>query len=216
MTSPRALGALGATVLAAAIMPGAAVAAERAVGVGPAERAGPGWTWPLAPRPTVAAPFDGPPGPYAPGHRGVDLRATVGQQVLAAGPGVVAFAGTVAGRGVLSVDHAGVRTTYEPVAPLVTVGAAVAAGDPIGTVTAAPGHCLPGTCLHWGVRRGETYLDPLALVGAAHDVRLLPHWGATPWVRWGSTPAQQPPHGLLPPGAVASVAPDRGPLLARR
>ena len=37
-----------------------------------------------------------------------------------------------------------------------------------------PGHAdCPGACLHWGVRRGAEYLDPLALVATGH-VRLLP------------------------------------------
>ncbi|MFC6515912.1 hypothetical protein ACFQFR_25935 [Streptomyces goshikiensis] len=46
--------------------------------------------------------WDPPPGPYAAGHRGVDLAAPVGAEVRAAGPGRVHFAGPVAGRGVLS------------------------------------------------------------------------------------------------------------------
>ena len=43
----------------------------------------------------------------------------------------------------------------------------------MATVAATPGHCAPATCLHWGVLRGETYLDPLVLVGAVR-VMLLP------------------------------------------
>jgi murein DD-endopeptidase MepM/ murein hydrolase activator NlpD len=59
--------------------------------------------------------------PFGPGHRGVDLAAVAGAPVLAAGAGTVVFAGTVAGRGVVSVDHSGgLRTTYEPVLPTVT------------------------------------------------------------------------------------------------
>ncbi len=34
-------------------------------------------------------------------------------------------------------------------------------------------HCFPRACLHWGLRRGDTYLDPLTLVGAG-PIRLLP------------------------------------------
>jgi murein DD-endopeptidase MepM/ murein hydrolase activator NlpD len=73
--------------------------------------------WPLSPEPMVTRSFQAPDGRYGAGHRGVDLAATPGQQVLAAGPGVVVFAGTVAGCGVVAVDRdGGLRTTYEPVA----------------------------------------------------------------------------------------------------
>ncbi len=38
-----------------------------------------------------------------------------------------------------------------------------------------PGHagCPDAACLHWGLRRGETYLDPMTLLRPAR-VRLLP------------------------------------------
>ncbi|HEX7187763.1 MAG TPA: peptidoglycan DD-metalloendopeptidase family protein [Actinomycetes bacterium] len=140
-----------------------------------------GWEWPLQPQPRVVAGFQAPPSPYAAGHRGADLAAGVGQPVLAAGGGVVAFAGPVAGRPVVSVVHPdGRRTTYEPVVARVAAGDRVSAGAVLGAVSAAPGHCLPATCLHWGLRLGETYLDPLALVGAA-PVRLLPVWTDQAW-----------------------------------
>lgn len=129
--------------------------------------------WPLSPEPEVVTAFDPPATPYAAGHRGVDLLGAVGQPVLAALPGVVTFAGSIAGRGVVVVGHGATRTTYEPVAATVTVGAAVGAGGPIGVLQAAPSHCAPRFCLHWGWLEGEIYLDPLRLVGAG-PVRLLP------------------------------------------
>ncbi|MFD0820256.1 M23 family metallopeptidase, partial [Micromonospora zhanjiangensis] len=92
----------------------------------------------------------------------------------AAGDGVILYAGQVAGRPVVSVLHAGgLRTTYEPVVPGVRVGQPVRAGDRLGALV--PGHpgCPVGTCLHWGLRRGDSYLDPLALLGLGR-VRLLP------------------------------------------
>jgi murein DD-endopeptidase MepM/ murein hydrolase activator NlpD len=118
----------------------------------------------------------------------VDLAAVAGAPVLAAGPGTVVFAGPVAGRMVVSIDHAGgLRSTYEPVSPLVRAGEVVAGGQQIGTLQ--PGHGTPGAadsgarpgdggcgatvCLHWGVRRGMDYLDPLRLLGLG-GVRLLP------------------------------------------
>jgi murein DD-endopeptidase MepM/ murein hydrolase activator NlpD len=135
---------------------------------------GPAWAWPMDGPPPVTRPFDLADGPFAAGHRGVDLAAAPGSMVLAAGDGVVAFAGMVAGRPVVSVDHAGgLRTTYEPVDPSVAAGQPVARGSPLGVLLTGHAGCPTAACLHWGVRRGGTYLDPLALLNAVR-VRLLP------------------------------------------
>jgi murein DD-endopeptidase MepM/ murein hydrolase activator NlpD len=132
------------------------------------------WTWPLAPDPRVVEVFHAPPTPWSAGHRGVDLAAAVGQPVLSAGRGRVVFSGAVAGRGVVVVLHSdGLRTSYEPVVGRTPVGTMVERGSPIGVVAAVAGHCAPATCLHWGLRRGETYLDPLMLLGLGPPV-LLP------------------------------------------
>lgn len=132
------------------------------------------YAWPLLPPPAVLAPFGAPDNPFGPGHRGVDLAGAIGQPVLAARGGTIVFAGPVAGLGVVSVQHDdGLRSTYEPVLPVVTAGATVAAGDVLGTLTAGHRGC-PSTCLHWGVRRGRLdYVDPLVLLFPLH-VRLLP------------------------------------------
>ncbi|MDL5155985.1 murein hydrolase activator EnvC family protein [Actinomycetospora termitidis] len=129
----------------------------------------------------VARRFLAPPTPYGRGHRGVDLAAAPGTPVVAAGPGTVVYAGLLAGRGVVSVQHAGgLRTTYEPVAASVVVGASVARGTVVGTLD--PGHpgCPASACLHWGLRWAhppgaprEQYLDPLLLVGLGRT-RLWP------------------------------------------
>ncbi|NJP30781.1 murein hydrolase activator EnvC family protein [Micromonospora thermarum] len=130
--------------------------------------------WPLPGPPLVVRHFDPPPQPWLSGHRGVDLAATPGALVRAAGAGMVTFAGAVAGRPVVTVTHAdGLRTTYEPVRPAVEVGAPVPAGGPIGHLLAGHPGCPVASCLHWGLRRGDVYLDPLALVGRG-PVRLLP------------------------------------------
>ncbi len=146
--------------------------------------------WPLRPTPGVAAGFDPPTTPWGAGHRGVDLIGTPEQQVRAALAGNVSFVGMIAGRGVVVVDHGDTRTTYEPVAPGVTRGQPVAAGDALGRLALPGSHCFPRSCLHWGWIRGETYLDPLRLVGAG-PVRLLPLAGlptraapATPYAAW--------------------------------
>ena len=93
--------------------------------------------------------------------------------------GTVTFAGVLAGRGVVVVDHGDTRTTYEPVEAIVPVGQAVGRGEVIGHLQAVASHCPPRACLHWGWLRGATYLDPLDLVGAG-PVRLLPLWRDAP------------------------------------
>jgi murein DD-endopeptidase MepM/ murein hydrolase activator NlpD len=136
--------------------------------------------WPLLPEPAVVTGFEPPATPWGAGHRGVDLLGHVAQPVAAALPGRVSFAGVLAGRPVLVVDHGGTRTTYEPVAATVSVGDTVAAGDLIGVLSLVGSHCLPRACLHWGwIEGAETYLDPLRLVGAG-PVRLLPLWRDEP------------------------------------
>jgi hypothetical protein len=82
----------------------------------------------------------------------------------------VAFAGQVAGRGVVSVDLAGtgepaLRTTFEPVRASVREGDEVEPGEVLGVLEPPTAHCA-GACLHWGLRRGEAYpyLNPLSLL----------------------------------------------------
>ena len=136
----------------------------------PARRFG----WPLRPRPVVARPFEPPSMPYGPGHRGADLVGVAGQPVLSAGDGTVVYAGPLAGRGVVSVQHAdGLRTSYEPVLAEVRPGRLVRRGERLGTLAAGHPGCPVTACLHWGLRRDGRYVDPLSLVDAGH-VRLLP------------------------------------------
>ncbi|MEP6813924.1 MAG: peptidoglycan DD-metalloendopeptidase family protein [Marmoricola sp.] len=135
--------------------------------------------WPLDPRPAVVRGFDPPATTWGAGHRGVDLLGHRGQPVLAALAGRITFAGRLAGRGVVVVDHGDLHTTYQPVASDVHVGDHVARGQWIGTLQLGASHCFPGACLHWGLLRGDTYLDPLVLIGGG-PVRLLPLAGAPP------------------------------------
>jgi murein DD-endopeptidase MepM/ murein hydrolase activator NlpD len=144
-------------------------AAPAATGDHPAPRG----VWPLSPRPAVVRGFDPPSSPWGSGHRGVDLLGHLGQPVRAARAGTVSYAGTLAGRGVVVVDHGAERTTYEPVSPSVSAGERVGAGTVLGTLQLGMSHCFPRACLHWGLLRGDTYLDPLTLVGGG-PVRLLP------------------------------------------
>lgn len=132
---------------------------------------------PVGPPLTVLTPFDPPDHAYGRGHRGVDLAAEAGSRVRAALGGTVAFAGMVAGRGVVSVQNAhGLRTTFEPVAASVTVGDRVRAGDVLGTLASGHPSCAPASCLHLGLRRPDgSYLDPMLLFRPGRAV-LLP-WG---------------------------------------
>jgi murein DD-endopeptidase MepM/ murein hydrolase activator NlpD len=145
--------------------------------------------WPLGPAHEVAAGFDPPETTYGAGHRGVDLAGHVGQAVHASLAGRVVFAGMLAGRGVVVVDHGATRTTYEPVAATVRVGDVVARGAVIGRLTAISSHCAPAACLHWGWIRNadDAYLDPLPLTGAGLPIRLKP-WAGLPLssTRWPS------------------------------
>lgn len=165
------------------------VAAERAgPSTDPGGAAGPGdarstrgarWTWPLVPVPPVLRRFRAPESPYGRGHRGTDLAATAGAEVVAVEGGVVAHAGRVAGRGTVTVTHpGGLSSTYEPVRPRVVTGTSVGRGDLLGALEApsalpAGGHCLLTACLHLGARRGGAYVDPLLLL-RVEPVRLLP------------------------------------------
>ena len=133
----------------------------------------------MQPPPEVIERFDPPDSPYGAGHRGVDLLGHLGQTVHASLGGTVTYAGMLAGRGVVVVSHGTTRTTYEPVAASVAIGTLVATGSPIGTLEAAGSHCPPQACLHWGWIAGDTYLDPLRLVGLG-PVRLLPLWRDEP------------------------------------
>jgi murein DD-endopeptidase MepM/ murein hydrolase activator NlpD len=77
------------------------------------------------------------------------------------------------------VVHGSLRTTYEPVQATVRRGVRVAAGERIGLLQAGHPGCSEKACLHWGLLRGETYLDPLSRLGE-RPVRLLPLAGAAP------------------------------------
>jgi murein DD-endopeptidase MepM/ murein hydrolase activator NlpD len=92
--------------------------------------------------------------------------------VHAATDGVVTFAGSVAGVGIVTVTSGALRTTYEPLR-VAHAGQQITRGAVLGQLTLAGSHCAPDACLHWGLLRGTDYLDPLALLGL-EQVRLLP------------------------------------------
>lgn len=138
------------------------------------------WVRPV-PGPLVR-PFDPPARRWSAGHHGVDLAASAGETVHAPAPGTVVFAGAVAGKPVVVVAHpGGLRSTFEPAAATVRVGTHVGGGDPVarraggdGDGGAGAGHCGARRCLHWGVLRGDAYLDPMTFLGEDAPIVLLP------------------------------------------
>lgn len=135
-----------------------------------------GFTNPVTrlPRPNrVLRTFNKPAKNWLPGHRGVDLEATPNDPIYAAGDGTVIYAGTLAGIPTVSIEHpGGLRTTYQPVLPLVAVGDTVTRQQPIGTLAPGGTHGYPG--LQWGAKFGaDNYINPLTLLPAP-VIRLKP------------------------------------------
>ena len=121
------------------------------------------YSWPV--HGPVIRPFTPPSDPYGPGHRGIDIGAPFGSDLLAARDGVVAFAGWVGGSLFISIDHDdGVRTTYSWLSEIdVRKGDLVTRGQLLGRT----GHGHPDVAephLHFGARIGSTYIDPMLLL----------------------------------------------------
>ena len=121
--------------------------------------------WPVTPV-RILADFDPPNAVWEAGHRGLDLAAVTGDQVVSMTGGRVGFVGTVAGKPVVTVLLSdGRRVTYEPVHSDVGFGDRVEPGALLGTVAREGGHCGGRSgCLHVGLLRGDTYLNPRSLL----------------------------------------------------
>lgn len=136
--------------------------------VGPASD----WVSPVLPF-RLQRPFVAPPHEYGPGHRGIDLEVVGDDVVRAPAAGIVAFAGQVAGRGILTIDHGdGLVSTLEPVVTELLPGARVAAAAPVGW-SSTGGHTAAGS-VHFGVRLDGAYINPMVLLGAVPRAVLLP------------------------------------------
>lgn len=167
------------SALALALLVGSAVPAASA---DPVPRALPGaavspsnadeWTWPVAAFRLERA-YVAPPHPYGSGHRGIDVRPADGQSIVSPADGIIAFAGVVADRPVVTIDHGqGLITTLEPVTCDLPPGTIIRRGDVIGSL-AAGGHADAGT-LHIGLRRDGEYVNPLVMLGGVPRAVLLP------------------------------------------
>jgi len=163
---------LGAVLAAATATPKDAPGPARGAVVATDESRAP-WVWPTGSR-VVSRPWEAPADDYAAGHRGLDVPAAIGDAAVAVDVGTVTFAGSVAGRGVVTIDHGGgLRSTLDSVAPSVTAGDTVAPGDTVGRV--AVGHCPESDpCLHLGARLDDRYVDPTPYLPAAEWPVLLP------------------------------------------
>jgi murein DD-endopeptidase MepM/ murein hydrolase activator NlpD len=117
-----------------------------------------------------------PQGLYG-GHWGIDFAVPVGTPVGASTSGRVSFAGEVAGMKTVTVDHGGgLRSSVSYLSTIaVAVGTSVSAGQLLGTSGWAHGYQR----LHFSVRVGDTYVDPMTLLACAGSapgsgLRLLP------------------------------------------
>jgi hypothetical protein len=148
-------------------------------------------TWVRPVSGAIVRPFAAPQTRYGPGHRGADLAAPSGTSVVAAGDGVVAFAGDVAGSRHVVIAHAGgLKTGYSFLSGIdVASGARVKRGTRIGT-TGGSGAEHGAGALHFSLRINDDYVDPMVLF-APPDLSLLVHLA--------------PPHG-----------PDEGPVSPAR
>ena len=117
---------------------------------------------------------------FGAGHRGVDLGAPPGTPVRAAAAGRVRFAGRVVDATWVTVDHGTLRTT---VGPLLTVR--VRTGDDVlrGTVLGSSGRAHGRDAVHWSARRGETYVDPLAVGRLVASLVPMDHERRAGWPR---------------------------------
>ncbi len=130
----------------------------------------------------VVREFQAPLTRYGRAHLGVDLAAAPGTTVRASAAGTVVFAGLVAGARHVVIRHPGdLRTSYSFLASVsVRLGDKVARGAPLGTTGESEGHS--GAVLHFGLRIGDAYVDPMRLfapVDLAAIVHLAPLVGTT-------------------------------------
>ena len=139
---------------------------------GPAAAAEARYRWPV--RGPVIRPFVAPADPYAAGHRGIDIGAPVGTAVRAAEGGLVTFAGWIAGSLYVTIEHPdGLRTSYSWLSSHdVGRGDRVSRGDVIGRT--GRGHREEARPhLHFSVRAGSTYIDPMLVLESATFVGVI-------------------------------------------
>lgn len=116
----------------------------------------------------VVDPFRGPACTWCPGNRGVEYQPGTGTPVTAVAAGTVSFSGVVAGTRYIVVDLGeGLRATYGHLAAsTVVAGTHVSPGQLLGSTTER---------FFFGIRDGDTYIDPAPLLGKRrYRPRLVP------------------------------------------
>ncbi|GAA2867579.1 hypothetical protein GCM10020220_066220 [Nonomuraea rubra] len=109
----------------------------------------------------------------------------------------------------ITIDHeGGLRTTYLPVTASVRRGQPITPGAKLGVLEPSKHHCEE-SCLHWGLRRGTSYLNPLQLLGHA-PTRLLPFW--PPPQRTPTTPQPRTAARVPTPATTPAIPPGSTPL----
>lgn len=117
----------------------------------------------------ISDPFRPPEHQFAAGNRGIEYDTETGQTVRASAPGVVRFAGQVAGNLFVTVDHgSGLVTTAGFLESIdVDEGQVVDHGTVIGSA---------GDQFHFSARVDGVYIDPATLFEQLEArVRLVPH-----------------------------------------
>ena len=156
-------------VALAVVLPLSAAGAQSRAELRPTAREGAEHAVPLYGE--LIRPYDAPDDPFAPGHRGIDVAAPIGQAVRASARGVVSFAGSVAGNRTVTIDHGeGLLTSYSFLeSATVSEGDTVSLGTVVGTVGRGHTNGDPKPHVHLSARRDGTYFDPLELyVGSSY------------------------------------------------
>ena len=180
---PRtALAVLVASFVALGVVPGLAPGSSTSVAGAATEVVSP-WRRPVDG--AIVRPFVEPVARYGAGHRGVDFTADGRTAVHAANAGTVVFAGAVAGSLHVVVLHpGGLRTSYAFLSRVdVRRGDAVAIGAVVGIAGGSGPEHEVGV-LHFGLRIGDRYVDPMVLFAPTDLSRII---RLTPVVQ----PAQQ-------------------------
>ena len=112
------------------------------------------------PGPMVVVRRYAPVEPFS-GHWGVDLSAPVGTQVRSVAGGAVTFAGSVAGMRSVTVDHGGgLRSTYSYLSAVAVEPGTISKG----TVLGRSGEDHGVAALHFSIRAGGRYVDPMVVL----------------------------------------------------
>jgi hypothetical protein len=104
------------------------------------------------------------------GHRGVDLLVQEAESLLSPEDAVITFAGSVAGKNVVSLQSEHWLHSFEPAVTEYAVGETVSRSSAFAIAQGVSDHC-ESTCVHWGVRDVQKiYRDPAILASGSKIV----------------------------------------------